>query len=253
MNVLQRMKNAFKDYFIYSAQQREFLSLKNRDYSKIGLSNATQKASEIVQENAERIYGNRWNYYSNALNREVLETFEKSIEILRKDYRLIDYLEIGSCQGISMSAIGLILDLQHIRGKLVSIDPYFEQGYKEGSRSVLGKKMQLKIDKRTKNQAIKLYEMCGLDVEIKEMISLEALTALIGNKSKFHLIFIDGSHETLNPVLDFGLSCVSLYCGGIIMLDDHHWPDVKVIKSLCDEHCEKVHESWKIAAYRIKL
>ena len=34
------------------------------------------------------------------------------------------------------------------------------------------------------------------------------------------------------------------------MLDDHHWPDVKTVKELCDRHLDKIYESWKVAAYK---
>ena len=36
-----------------------------------------------------------------------------------------------------------------------------------------------------------------------------------------------------------------------IILDDHYWPDVQVLKKLCDSFLEKEYESWKIAIYRI--
>lgn len=37
---------------------------------------------------------------------------------------------------------------------------------------------------------------------------------------------------------------------GIIILDDHYWPDVKILKELCDRHLSKVYESWKVVAYK---
>ena len=49
--------------------------------------------------------------------------------------------------------------------------------------------------------------------------------------------------------MDFALCIQCISPGGIIMLDDHHWPDVRKIKELCDRHLHKVYESWKVAAY----
>jgi hypothetical protein len=41
--------------------------------------------------------------------------------------------------------------------------------------------------------------------------------------------------------------------GGVIMLDDHHWPDVKNVKELWDRHLAKVYETWKVAVYKWRV
>ena len=68
-------------------------------------------------------------------------------------------------------------------------------------------------------------------------------------KQPFDLIYIDGSHEGLEPLKDLGFSLELINENGIIMLDDPHWPDVNTIKELCERHYKKITESWKVAAY----
>jgi hypothetical protein len=45
----------------------------------------------------------------------------------RESNHTVDYLEIGSCQGVSMGVIGSVLRSPGALGKLTSIDPYFDK------------------------------------------------------------------------------------------------------------------------------
>lgn len=234
-------------------EQKTLWKLQHKAYSNLNLTPTSETCSQNVIKEAEKVHEERWNYYSNALRREVIYTFECAISTLQKSNSQIDYLEIGSAQGISMSFIGSMLKELSCLGDLISIDPYFDSGYQEGAKGVWNKNIQVEINKTTRDKALKLYESLKLGVELIEKPSVIGLKELLSQSRKFHLIYIDGSHEGLIPALDFGLSCQLLHEGGIIMLDDHHWPDVKAIKCLCDKHCKKIDESWKVAAYQIKI
>lgn len=200
---------------------------------------------------AENIYGSSWNQYSNALLHEALYVYEKCIAELQVHFDRIDYLEIGSCQGLSISVVGLMLKDRGLLGDLVSVDPYFEDGYDEGAKLARQRNIRINVDKRTKEQAFRLYTSLGINVSLLEMKSSEGLVKLLKENRRYHLIYIDGSHEALNPTVDFGLSCALCHSNGIVMLDDHLQPDVIGIKSLCDRHCVKVADCWKVAAYKI--
>jgi predicted O-methyltransferase YrrM len=242
-------------YFIYNSRQRRLKRLQTRNYSSILLDDTSEDIVRTVRTCAEKIHKDNnlgWNYYSNALRREVVETFAKSVLAVTGLFGKVNYLEIGSAQGLSMSLIGLMLKAKDKLSQLTSIDPYFDAGYREGSSGPWNKEYQVKITKLTKQYAFDLYQSLKIDVELLEVPSSEGLRSLLKANRKYHIIYIDGSHEYLNPIIDFGLSCALLHTGGIIMLDDHHWPDVQVIKSLCDKHCKKIHECWKVASYTIE-
>ena len=229
--------------------QHELQFLQNLDYSNIELSEVAADSISLVCEKAKSIYGEGWNYYSNALRMEVAKGFDLAIE--RLSNRKTNYLEIGSCQGLSMGLIGTILKKKSLISSLVSIDPYFENGYIEGKHGPWREDLNIRVDKSTKIQAETLYRNLQLPVRIIEKKSHEGLRYLIREDKKFDLVYIDGSHEGLNPIIDFGL-CMGLVSeDASIILDDHYWPDVQVLKKLCDSFLEKEYESWKIAIYRI--
>lgn len=231
--------------------QKKVGRLMRQNYDHLKLEAFTEKGISETRVAAEKLYSNRWNYYSNALRREVVYGFQSCIVQLQPVFDKIDYLEIGSAQGLSMSLVGGILRETGLLRQLVSVDPYFKGGYEEGEGGPWSNVQRVVIDKQTRDQAKNLYKALGLDVNMLEMKSSEGLKQLLVEGRKFHLIYIDGSHEGLNPMIDFGLSYELLHSNGIIMLDDHYWTDVADLKSLCDRHCEKIDESWKIAAYRI--
>jgi hypothetical protein len=231
--------------------KREAMRLYWKDYSYLELNHHTNQSIEKTYEVAKQIHGEEWNYYSDALRREVSYTFQAAIQTLSQDFKSINYLEIGSAKGLSMSVIGSILKSQGVLGELFSIDPYHENGYKEGEGAILHEELLVNINKSTRIEALQLYENLQLDVRQLELKSNEGLVKLLGLNKKFHLIYIDGYHEKLVPVIDFGLSCELLYPKGVIMLDDHTWEDIKGLKKLCDKYLVKIFESWKVVAYQI--
>lgn len=208
-------------------------------------------ARKRVEEAARRIYGEQWNFYSDALRPEIVEGFAATLDAFR-DRATVDYLEIGSCQGLSLSLISLMLRDRNQAGRIVSLDPYFEQGYDEGETGPYANKLHVQIDKSTKTCAFDLYSGFGLDVELVEAMSMEGLRTLIKADRQFDLIYIDGSHERFWPAIDFGMCCAVLRSGGIIILDDHLWPDVVPIRELCDRHGTLIQKTWKTASYRIE-
>jgi len=256
IRILNKITQLSKRFFLRDEGSKEELALWP-DCSNIELSDFSEESIAVVNKHLEEIYTSQAeaNDYSDALRRDVVQTFEMSINELSRNFDKINYLEIGSNKGLSMSIIAIILKKHKILGKLVSIDPYFDEGYREGLSSPWGQERQINITKKTKEDALKLYQSLDIDVELMEMISREGMSQLALQGRKFHLIYIDGSHEGLNPTIDFGIANILLNTNGIIMLDDWYWPDVKGIKELCDKGSSqgygKIQECWKVAAYRV--
>jgi hypothetical protein len=245
-SVLPASKGQFRA--LYAANSLEFGALE--------LSGFSTRIRTTVIEAAESIYGPKWDYVSGSLNKEPLHCFERTIDELSRDRDRIDYLEIGSAQGMSMSFIGLCLSESGHLGTLVSVDPYFDGGYtEESTHPATGRRpysVRSTINKSTKCAAESLYRMLGLSVKVMETTSREGLVQLVRENQRFDLVFIDGYHAELAPALDFGISLHLLRDGGAVMLDDHLCRDVKPIKKLCDNYCEKIAECWKVACYRLR-
>jgi len=218
-------------------------------YHGIRIDPVSEAVRAQVEVAARSIYGEDWNYYSDALRPEIVAGFVESISAC-SNHGAIDYLEIGSCQGLSMSLIGLLLKARGQLRSLVSVDPYFEGGYEEGEMGPYRTCRRVQIDKKTRSRAFELYRKVGLTVELLEVTSLDGLKTLISAARTFDLIYIDGFHEQLWPVIDFGLSFALLRPNGVIILDDHLWSDVEPIKELCDRNATKIQETWKTASYR---
>jgi predicted O-methyltransferase YrrM len=218
------------------------------------LSADSQQIESSVRSYATEICGPAWNYYSGSLIPASLTVYEAAITALQPKTERISYLEIGSANGISMALIGRLIKKRWSGNpRLVSIDPYFADGFVEGARGPVGREFRVSIDKAAKARARALYARCGVDVELIEQTSTQALTGLIAAGDRFDLIYIDGGHEGLQPMIDFGLCVPLLKANGIIMLDDHlEWPDVTPVKALCDLHAVKIAESLKVAAYAIE-
>lgn len=228
-------------------KERSIRKEKNKDYSKLQISDTTESSLATCIKEAISVYGENWNYQSDALRREMVFGFQTCIYHLLNKTDTINYLEIGSCQGLSMSIIGNIIRNNSLQsGKLLSIDPYFEDGYFEHN-------IQVPVNKTTKSKAFSLYNKLSLNVKHIEKPSGVALKQLIIENENFNLIYIDGAHEGMIPFTDlaYSLELVSEK-GTIIILDDHKaYDDVKFLKQLCDRNYNKVYENWKIAAYEI--
>lgn len=240
-------------YLFYDESQKKLYKLKNKDYSHLILDHETEHAASEVATEAKKIYGSQnFNRQSNAVLKEVLYSFQIAINYLKKSNNYLRYLEIGSCQGLSMSLIVSIAKQKEMEiVKAVSIDPYFEEGYFQGSEGIWKKDIHLHINKTSKHNALNLYSKLNLNVELIEKYSDEGLLDLIKNGSKFNLIYVDGFHENLNPLIDICLSLQLLDGDGLLMIDDHHWPDIEPIKNLLDRNLTKIHECWKVVIYKI--
>lgn len=217
-------------------------------YEDVVLPPADEAIRQQVMAAAVEIYGANWNYYSDALRPEIALGFVQTVDHLGGDGPA-PYLEIGSCQGLSMSFIALLLRSRGRLGRLVSIDPYFEGGYNEGALGPYQQPKHVPIGKETRNHARELYERLGVPVELLEMTSDKGLASLLAAGERFRLIYIDGYHEKLVPTIDFGLSHALLEKPGVIILDDYMWPDVLPLKQLCDKHANRIQETWKTASY----
>jgi hypothetical protein len=165
----------------YSAMR--FLAI--QEYGTPVLTDLSDQTIFRVRNAAEAIYGDEWNSFSDALRPEVLRCFNGSIEHLRRDFKQIDYLEIGSAQGLSMAYIGTTLSQAGLAGTLTSIDPYIDAGYIDSGYHV-------RIGKDTREKATQLYASLGLPISIMERPSGDALVELLRTGRKFHLIYIDG-------------------------------------------------------------
>jgi hypothetical protein len=131
---------------------------------------------------------------------------------------------------------------------LISVDPYYECGYFEGSGAPLNDAdFKVSIDKATKETALRLL---AAPVRLVEKPSREALADLLVTSQQYDVVYIDGNHQGLNPLADAALAECLVKPGGVIILDDWNWQDVLPIKLLYDRHAEKIYECWKIAAYR---
>lgn len=162
----------------------------------------------------------------------------------------IDYLEIGSFQGASMTTIGSLINRLARPGRLVSVDPYFDEGYVEtppgGVR--VGRKMSTPA---TMQLAQSYYQRTGIDVEVRRMTSEKALFQMVNSAERFHFIYIDGKHEQLAPMQDVALALRCLQPGGRLMLDDVNWPDVRPIYDLCVRHLDLRIEGFEKACFRV--
>ncbi|MBZ0268721.1 class I SAM-dependent methyltransferase [bacterium] len=240
----RQLAAAIRDHWsgFLAANDELKLLQRDHDFSSVALTDVAERCRDRVLEEAQAINGANWNYWSNALQPPVVETFDVVLRQLAAAGHVVDYLEIGSCQGMSMGVIGLLLREYGLLRTLTSVDPYWSDGYDEVGH--------LEIDQETKGRAFRLYERLGLPVRLVEATSFEGLPELIRERQRYGLVYVDGRHERMNPAVDLGLSWALLADDGIVMLDDHRWADVAPLKALCDSHLEPVHECWKVAAWR---
>src|SRR5262245_9177405 len=75
----------------------------------VALLEQDERVRNTVQAAAAAIYGDSWNYASDALRPEIAEGFVRTIDAVVQTTRPVQYLEIGSCQGLSVSLIGGLL------------------------------------------------------------------------------------------------------------------------------------------------
>ena len=220
--------------------------IRNYDYS----DEDVRVAALTVQSACEEILGEQWNHYSNALRPEVCSGFAKAIRAVANRSPSIRYLEVGSNQGVSMAFFSEFIKASNQIPVLVSVDPYYEDGYAEGSGAPLNDTdLRVSINKSTKEGAIKLYNRLNAPVRLVEEASRTAMTGMLRSAERYDIIYIDGSHQGLNPLVDAALAECLIDPGGVIILDDWNWEDVHPVKRIFDRTARKLYECWKIAAY----
>lgn len=184
-----------------------------------------------------------FNFYSNAYLKENIIVFAAAIEFIGKKFGQIKYLEVGVNKGISSLAVHLLAREMNFQCTIVGVDPYFEEGYVEG--------VKRDINKATRDKTLKFLGDNGVNFDLIESTSNAAFLNFIRSESSFNLIYIDGCHEKLFPLVDVGSYVNLLEKDGIFMIDDYFWRDVYQIKHLFDRYAERLCESWKIAAYKV--
>lgn len=199
-----------------------------------------------IQKEAQSYYTEEdFNFYSNSFLPENIVIFYESI-MLQNKLKLkkgISYLEIGINKGISLFANAIIAKHYKVKLCLTGIDPYFKDGYIEGELR--------QINKNTKNKMLGFLSEHNIQINHIEKTSREAFKELLCDNKKFDIIYIDGAHEKLFPLVDIGSYINLLNKGGIILIDDYFWRDVYSIKCLLDKYAIPLMESWKIAAYQL--
>ena len=197
--------------------------------------------------------------YSGATAAEIASGFDYCVEILLKNKKHLSYLEIGSAKGKSMALIGMLSQSYNASFKGISIDPYFEDAYNEGAdqpeRFLLNAGVySAPINSQSREQAFSLWEQVNIEVDQIRQTSSKGLNTLFNKNIKFDLVYIDGLHDGLTPIVDF-VNVINLTNdGSIIILDDRHWTNVHHLRKICDNTIglEKIFENWKISAYQVK-
>ena len=196
----------------------------------------------------ETVYGSRLGL-SETISVDGFLWVDAAVEAMAFD-RPVDYLEIGSFMGVSTVVFATALRRRGALGRIVCLDPYFDNGYVE-TLPWLGEPVVKDSTPHVMAKASQLYASCGFDVYMNRQESRTGLQAIISGGKKFGLVFIDGNHEGLNPLCDLALSLCVIAPGGFIVLDDVTWPDVAPVKALCDRHLIPVLSSPQKACYRV--
>jgi len=140
-----------------------------------------------------------------------IENFNK----LNYDFqqRPFNILEIGSFEGRSSCWISDNL-LEHPESRMCCVDTF--QGSPEHSDK---QKSDLK-DKFMKNIMNSKYPE-KISTYVSDSKTL--LSMLILNKASFDIIYVDGSHESFDVLVDGLLSSILLKKGGLLIFDDYRW------------------------------
>ncbi len=218
----------------------------------------SKECAKKVNALAKQTIGLLHEEYSGATAPEIAFGFENCIIDLKNKFEKVNYLEIGSAKGKSMSLIGLLSIAHNLKFEGISIDPYFEEGYFEGSdqpERFLGRRKKYLAPIKSSNliEALNLWRKFNLSVKQIRETSLEGLKKLELQKLSFNLIYIDGLHDGLTPIFDFNESLKLIKDKGIIILDDRHWANVHYLRKICDNTLalNKIYENWKISCYQI--
>jgi predicted O-methyltransferase YrrM len=150
----------------------------------------------------------------------------------------LQFLEIGSHEG--RSALWLLDNvLTHPTGTISCIDPWYNaEAERRFDRNVAasGRSNQVRTFKSKSQQILPRFPERSLD-----------------------LVYIDGSHEGADVLLDGLLALLLVKRGGLLIFDDYHWkppdgtihhppqPAIDAILDLNDWRLTEVHRGWQIA------
>lgn len=207
------------------------------------LALCTQVSREIADLGQAFYHDEDFNFYSNAYLPENLYVFLTALRRERRSTDPLRYLEIGVNKGISALAIAKLAKALSIDVTLTGVDPYFTEGYTEG--------VLRRIDKETRDKTLAFLDGAGVTLELIEASSRDAFPPLIRAHREFDVIYVDGRHERLFPLVDIGSYITLIPPGGVLLIDDYFWRDVFQLKHLFDKHAVKLVESWKIGAYLV--
>lgn len=155
----------------------------------------------------------------------------------------IQFLEVGSFEG--RSAVWFLEKvLTHESSKLVCVDSWSMSAERER-----------RFDSNIANSGQ------SHRVEKKKTKSRRALGWF--PDETFDAIYVDGSHEACDVLLDALLALPLLKRGGILLFDDYEWqdkenhrhhlpkPGIDAFLSLCDYRVEVIHKDYQVAVRRV--
>ena len=119
------------------------------------------------------------------------------------------FLEIGSFEGLSTCWFARYLARHSTAPSVTAID-IFVNNKEHGD-----------IGKRFDSNA-GLF-MQGVDVNKIKSDSAQALSKLLVDKQEYDLVYVDGSHNVLNVIIDASLCWKMLRNEGVIIFDDYFW------------------------------
>jgi Methyltransferase domain len=132
--------------------------------------------------------------------------------------RPVRYLEIGACQGHSTAFVYGILngDVQ-----ITMVDPFV--AFSEIDDAVMHRAQEVFL---ANMQAMRAQDK----VRVLKGRSVDHLPNLIDSGEQFDIIYIDGSHATLDVLLDAALCWRLLPSGGLLIFDDYWYrrPDLGI-------------------------
>lgn len=151
------------------------------------------------------------------------------------------YLEIGCYEGLSTVWFGAYLRRSCSAPQLVCIDPF--AGYPQAGEQ-RGAQVEANFDAN-------ISRFLGdLSVTKINKPSLTALPALIEAAEVFDVVYVDGSHRSLDVMTDAVLAWRLLADGGLMIFDDYLWaprgeadrplPAVNAFLDLLDGRCRAI-------------
>jgi predicted O-methyltransferase YrrM len=123
--------------------------------------------------------------------------------------RPVRYLEIGSFEGRSLAFVHTLLNGDV---RITSIDPFVEYSEFAGVKwNTVNSIFTANVDSIGAKDCVRVLKGRSID----------HLPKLLDAGETFDLIFIDGSHATLDVMVDAALAWQMLACGGLMIFDDY--------------------------------